>query len=366
MLIFASIRRSSPDHPTCTSSVCFTELHRCPRTGMVQHWRKLKASEPRWRATRSINRQHGVRSATTGHRAADRPLHEVPRRRRTSSVIARPIVWCRPDADQQPLHGGRQASCAICRVVRSRHSAHPGGRHPERRRDPRCSGTRSACRTEDFHASISSRKGDPKGLEAPMGRRIGLLPNGSRPRARPSNGEASVSVRVRTGTATADAFLGASSRPGAVGRRPILRTRMRPRVPSGRPSDEMDGVEVLVRMRSRVPERAGLLDASGLRQQQDCGCAECRLRTTRTGSRSCLRRPPCSWLLIRVKDDTNDRGSAITTMYAPARNFVCGRSSSTMNVVRRTGPLIDRVAGAIGLGASASASARNHSVWGTA
>ena len=162
------------------------------QTGMVQHWRKLKDSEPRWRRSAIIN---GTGAFTT--------------------FVALCIVLI-----TKFTHGAYIVVIAIPIVVwvLTRINKHYGEvatqlRDPDRRPEPaesnhvlllvgspseeerRAFWYSELIRTDDFNAVHFKQKDDPKGLEAAWARQLGLLPTAPMLTSLPMEGGLTSSVR---------------------------------------------------------------------------------------------------------------------------------------------------------------------------
>lgn len=162
------------------------------QTGMVQHWRRLKATEPNWRRSAFIN---GLGASTT-------------------FVVLGIVLWTKF------LAGAYIVVCAVPVVVwtlnrinRHYHEVGHALRLPERRppayagnhvillvgspseEEARAFWYADRIRTDDFRAVHFAERGDPKGLEAQWTRQIGLLPTAPTLEVREATGSLAGSVR---------------------------------------------------------------------------------------------------------------------------------------------------------------------------
>jgi amino acid transporter len=160
--------------------------------GMVQHWRKRKETEPRWRRSAFIN---GL-GATTTFVVLWAVLISKFTHGAYIVVAAIPVlIWfltrinrhymqvsvqLREDSRRQPP---AQTNHVILLVGRPSQEEARSFWYAER------------IRTEDFHAVHFAEKGDPKGIEAQWVRQIGILPTSPSLEMRPSEGGLASSVR---------------------------------------------------------------------------------------------------------------------------------------------------------------------------
>lgn len=163
------------------------------QVGMIQHWRRVKEGEPRWRGYIAANAVGA-----------------------TATLIVLVIVLL-----TRFTHGGWMVVCSIpiLVLVMNRIQGHyvEVGRQlrlPERRpasgqsnhvvllvgepskEEARAFWYAERIRTDDFHAVHFQERGDPKGLEAKWSRQLGLLPTAPALEILPADGSLAKSVRA--------------------------------------------------------------------------------------------------------------------------------------------------------------------------
>jgi amino acid transporter len=160
--------------------------------GMVQHWRKRKDSEPRWRRSAFIN---GL-GATTTFIVLVAVLISKFTHGAYIVVAAIPVlIWFLTRINRHYM----QVSVQLREFSRRQLPAQTnhvillvGRPSPE---EARAFWYAERVRTEDFHAVHFAEKGDPKGLEAQWVRQIGILPTSPSLELRTSEGGLASSVR---------------------------------------------------------------------------------------------------------------------------------------------------------------------------
>ena len=161
--------------------------------GMVQHWRRHRDDEPRWRRNAIIN---GVGSATTFF-----VLCIVLATKFTHGaylvVVAIPVVvWVLTRINKHYMEVGQQLRDLSRRQepAKANHVVLLVGRPS--REERRAFWYAERVRTDDFHAVHFAEKGDPRGLEAQWAREIGLLPTSPLLEIVPGEGGLATSTRA--------------------------------------------------------------------------------------------------------------------------------------------------------------------------
>ena len=163
------------------------------QTGMVQHWRSRRGTEPKWRRSAFVN---GLGAVTTFS-----VLIIVLATKFTHGayivVAAAPVlVWTLNRINRHYQEVGRQL-----RLHERRPHEYAGNHvmllvgHPSAE-EARAFWYAERIRTEDFHAVHFAERGDPKGIEALWSRQLGVLGTAPMLEIVPSKGSLASSVRT--------------------------------------------------------------------------------------------------------------------------------------------------------------------------
>ena len=160
--------------------------------GMVQHWRKERATDPRWRRNAVVNGVGGTATLIV--------LLVVLRTRFTHggwmvAIAVAVLVWLMGRVNRHYAEVGRQL-----RLPERRPPEHQGNHvnllvGSPSREEARAFWYADRIRTDDFHAVHFAERGDPKGLEAQWTREIGLLATAPTLEIVPATGMLGTSLR---------------------------------------------------------------------------------------------------------------------------------------------------------------------------
>jgi amino acid transporter len=141
--------------------------------GMVQHWRRNRATEPRWRRNAAIN---GIGSGTTFFVLCIVLATKFLQGAYIVVVFIPFLVWLLTRINKHYLEVGRQLRDPSRRPepAQTNHVVLLVGKPS--REERRAFWYAERVRTDDFHAVHFTEKDDPRGLEAQWAREIGLLP----------------------------------------------------------------------------------------------------------------------------------------------------------------------------------------------